>query len=119
MSSRNPKSRLSALRRANVDTSTRERHSGDHAQAGRVPIPPLSGHKDDMSPKDDNFSSRQQSPKTREYDQSQSPPRDDAYMRNRNKSRLEHQPDAVQGKRRFCEEISLVIKDTNKRRRSE
>jgi hypothetical protein len=117
----NPNHRYSAQRRANA--STRERPPNDRAGRERpVPVNVSPEHgEDDL---DSEERTNDHSPETTARDGGHIPPR--ARPRNEvgavtNPDHPERRPiahDTALGKRRLCEEVSLAIKGTGKRRKA-
>ena len=128
-----PSSRHSTHRHANAETGTTTREVLEMCLRNATQVTALvmnnltpfdrsSDHDDTSNSEPEPISNR--SPVARGRDRTPSPPRGqprgEAHARNRSHTGRQPATDpAAQRKRRLCEDVSLAIKDTNKRKKSE
>jgi hypothetical protein len=110
---------------ANPQASARERHPSNHTGREHPPVDRSPEHDEESSSDSEHALATNDMPVTREHDRNRSPLH--ARSRNeghgvRNHNHLERRPTTditEQRKRKLYEEISLAIKGTNKRKKSE
>jgi hypothetical protein len=117
----NPTSRASAYKHVHAENETRERHTSDRATHERPPVDRNPGYEEDSDPE-----------RVINYLPATARSRSPICARSRNEGpshgvRNHNHPErgrpttdlTEQRKRKLCEEISLAIKGTNKRKKSE